>query len=247
MNNETRLLDRADAKGLSPGGDHYSAYVGPPALYDVMGASQFRLLTTLGLRDRHRVLDFGCGSLRLGRLLLPYLLPEHYFGIEPNAWLVRDAIAAEVGEDQIRIKRPRFSDNDDFAVAHFGVAFDFIIAQSILSHCGADLVGKFLRNCGSSLSEGGIILVNIAHVGSMGLLRECARDGWAYPECVAYHPATILTAIDANGLSGLCLPWFHPTLSWYAIAKNAKYLPHPAKFAHLSGAILREREFMTSS
>ena len=247
MNNELRLLDRADAKELSPGADHYSAYVGPPALYDIMGASQFRLLTTLGLRDRHRVLDFGCGSLRLGRLLLPYLLPEHYFGIEPNAWLVRDAIAAEVGEDQIRIKRPRFSHNDDFAVAHFGVAFDFIIAQSILSHCGADLVGKFLRNCGASLYEGGIILVNIAHVGSMGLLRECTRDGWAYPECVAYHPATILTAIHANGLSGLCLPWFHPTLSWYAIAKDAKYLPHPAKFAHLSGAILREREFITSS
>ncbi len=72
MSADTRRLARGADKALRPGDEHYSAYVGPPALYDLMGASQFRLLTALGLRERHSVLDFGCGSLRAGRLLLPY-------------------------------------------------------------------------------------------------------------------------------------------------------------------------------
>jgi cyclopropane fatty-acyl-phospholipid synthase-like methyltransferase len=62
-----------DASKLNPGDKHYKAYVGPPTQYDFMGATQFRLLCTLGLREQHKVLDFGCGSLRAGRLLLSYL------------------------------------------------------------------------------------------------------------------------------------------------------------------------------
>jgi hypothetical protein len=52
---------------------HHRAFVGQPQRYDVAAASQFALLFLLGLREHHRVLDFGCGSLRLGRLLIPYL------------------------------------------------------------------------------------------------------------------------------------------------------------------------------
>lgn len=54
----------------------YRGYVGPEAQYDLMGATQFRLLCTLGLREHHTLLDFGCGSLRAGRLFIPYLLPN---------------------------------------------------------------------------------------------------------------------------------------------------------------------------
>jgi SAM-dependent methyltransferase len=57
-----------------------------------MGATQFRLLTTLGLREHHSLLDFGCGSLRAGRLLIPYLLPGRYYGLEPNRCLIEDGI-----------------------------------------------------------------------------------------------------------------------------------------------------------
>ncbi|MGH7086029.1 MAG: hypothetical protein ACREFN_13675, partial [Acetobacteraceae bacterium] len=61
-----RDLSDADARALGPGAAHYTAFVGPPDEYDLMGATQFRLLTALGLRDHHRLLDFGCGSLRAG-------------------------------------------------------------------------------------------------------------------------------------------------------------------------------------
>jgi hypothetical protein len=65
---EVRSLDYAAAANLPTGAQHYRAYVGPPDRFDFMSATQFALLFALGLRDHHRVLDFGCGSLRLGRL-----------------------------------------------------------------------------------------------------------------------------------------------------------------------------------
>src|SRR5215212_10341883 len=66
----------------------YRAYVGKPEEWDLVAARQVTLLLTAGLRDNHRLVDVGCGSLRAGRMLIPYLEPERYFGIEPNRWLV---------------------------------------------------------------------------------------------------------------------------------------------------------------
>jgi hypothetical protein len=94
-----------------------------------MSATQFSLLFANGLREHHRVLDFGCGSLRLGRLLIPYLWEKCYFGIEPNRWLNDDAIAYETGVDALGIKKPQFSYREDFDCNCFGVKFDYIIAQ----------------------------------------------------------------------------------------------------------------------
>ena len=247
MDRPTRTLDREAARALQPGDAHYSAYVGPPALYDLMGASQFRLLTTLGLRETHFLLDFGCGSLRAGRLLIPYLLPGRYHGIEPNAWLVQDAIAAEIGEDQIGIKRPKFIHTDDFATDGFATVFDFILAQSIFSHCGPLLARRLLCNMAASLAEGGLALATFVHVGSMGLARETVDEGWVYPGCVAYHPETVLALVRQAGLHGMLLPWFHPSQHWYAMAKQPKSLPPRSKLAHLSGAVLAGGDFAAST
>ena len=55
--------------GLTPGDAHYRTYIGPPEDYDLVAAMCFGLLTAMGLRGRHRVLDVGWGSLRLGMRL----------------------------------------------------------------------------------------------------------------------------------------------------------------------------------
>ena len=82
--------------------------LGPPERYDLMAAMSFNLLTTLGLRQHHTLLDMGCGSLRVGRLLIPYLNRDKYVGLEPNEWLVQEGIRNEIGDTLRRIKRPRF-------------------------------------------------------------------------------------------------------------------------------------------
>src|SRR5271167_1446401 len=91
--------------GLPAGAHHYRAYVGPPQDYDLVAAMTFNLLTVLGLRQHHSLLDVGCGSLRNGRLLIPYLNNGNYTGIETNKWLVGEGIRRETGRDQIRIKK----------------------------------------------------------------------------------------------------------------------------------------------
>ena len=103
-----------DISKLKPGDHDYMAYVGPPAQYDFMGATQFRLLCTLGLRAHHTLLDFGCGSLRAGRLIINYLDADKYFGIDPNKWLIEDCVVNQHGNDIIRIKKKRFDYNDDY-------------------------------------------------------------------------------------------------------------------------------------
>ena len=94
--------------GLSAGEHHYRAYVGPPERYDIIAAMTFNLLTTIGLRQHHKLLDIGCGSLRVGRLLIPYLNIGKYYGLEPNKWLVEQGIKSETGHDLIAIKKPKF-------------------------------------------------------------------------------------------------------------------------------------------
>ena len=69
---------------LPAGNLHYRAYVGPPEKYDLLGALQFQVLTNLGLREYHKLLEVGCGSLRVGRLLVPYLIDGNYYAIEPK-------------------------------------------------------------------------------------------------------------------------------------------------------------------
>src|SRR5213083_2204394 len=121
--------------GLKPGDPHYRAYVGPPEDYDLIAAMTFNLLTTLGLRQHHSLLDVGCGSLRIGRLLIPYLNRGKYFGVEPNKWLVEEGITRELGETLVEIKHPIFFfSNSPDSIAKAETAFNFAVAQSIFSH-----------------------------------------------------------------------------------------------------------------
>src|ERR1051325_7837706 len=130
---ERGLNDREDlGLGLKPGGPHYRAYVGPPEDYDLIAAMTFNLLTTLGLRQHHSLLDVGCGSLRIGRLLIPYLNRGKYFGVEPNKWLVEEGIGREVGQSLVEVKRPTFLfTSSPENIWKLETIFNFAVAQSI--------------------------------------------------------------------------------------------------------------------
>jgi SAM-dependent methyltransferase len=200
--------------GLKPGDPHYRAYVGPPQDYDLIAAMAFNLLTTLGLRQHHTLLDVGCGSLRIGRLLIPYLNRGKYFGVEPNEWLVREGITRELGEALMQIKRPTFffSDSPE-TIAQAKVSFDFVLAQSIFSHCGLDLIKNWLRAISRSLAQNGALIATFL-IGE----EDSPKTGWIYPECVHYRPATLeRAAADAN-LRFEIVDWKHPRQTWALFA-----------------------------
>ena len=200
--------------GLKPGDPQYRAYVGPPEDYDLVAAMAFNLLTTLGLRQHHSLLDIGCGSLRIGRLLIPYLNRGKYFGVEPNEWLVDEGISRELGETLVEIKRPIFFfSNSPDTISQAKISFDFALAQSIFSHCGLDLIQAWLSAISRSLArDGGLVATFL--IGE----EDSAQTGWIYPDCVNYRPATLESAAAEVNLRFEILDWKHPRQTWALFA-----------------------------
>lgn len=229
-------LPLKDADALAPGESHYRAYVGPPDRYDLLSASQFALLFQLGLRDHNKVLDFGCGSLRLGRLLIPFLRESGYYGIDPNGWLIEEGINHELGRSAVTIKKPRFSYNDDFDCGVFGERFDFIIAQSIVTHTGPDQLHALLSTVGGAIAEGGIFVFSYI---SDPDATDLPADGWHYPGCVGYAPSALEQILKQYGLSSIELPWHHPAARWCAAALRQEDLPGSDVMADLGGRVVR--------
>ena len=156
-----------------PGENHYRAYVGPPDNYDLISAMTFNLLTCIGLRQFHSVLDIGCGSLRTGRLLIPYLNQKKYFGIEPNEWLVQEGIKNEIGVDMTKIKQPTFSYKTSLEEIDNSILFDFAVAQSIFSHTGKKMLENWLTQISEHLTDSGILLATFLHS-----KEDTDKEGW---------------------------------------------------------------------
>lgn len=202
--------------GLKPGDEHYRAYVGPPEDYDLISAMVFNLLTCAGLRQHQRVLDIGCGSLRIGRLLIPYLNPENYVGVEPNEWLVKDGILNEVGEDLVRIKRPVFSFSASLSEFKEPLEIDFAIAQSIFSHCSKELIREWLGQMAHHLKENGALFATF-------LIDDkdyAGEEGWVYPGCVRFTPETMKKIAQEAGFGFQIINWKHPRQAWAIFSKQ---------------------------
>lgn len=200
-------MSRTDDFGRSPpiGAHHYRAYVGPPEKYDLVAAMQFNLLTHLGLREFHYLLDVGCGSLRAGRLFIPFLLPGHYYGIEPQAWLIEEGIKYELGREILQIKQPIFSHNSNFNCLHFNQKFDFVVAQSVFSHASQSQIQECLSQVEKCLQPNGVMAATFVE-GAM----DYQGEGWTYPDCVTYTVKQMQRIAAAIGLKAEGIDWPHP-------------------------------------
>lgn len=233
-----RDLSNAEALNLPAGAGHYRSFVGPSYRYDLIGGSQFALLFLLGLREHHRLLDFGCGSLRLGRMAIPYLQPGRYFGVEPEAWLIEDGLKRESGEDLVRVKQPRFDHNTEYRTDVFGERFDFIIAQSIFSHTGETATRDALASFAGTLSDTGLIVANWLVGEETGQFPPEQCD-WVYPECVPFEQGRIERLAGEAGLAVRRCPFPHAGgLTWFVMARNEAALPSAEALAPFAVAPL---------
>lgn len=205
----------ADDLGLEfkPGDQHYRAYVGPPEDYDLVAAMSFGLLTSLGLRQHNTLLDIGCGSLRVGRLLIPYLNSERYFGIEPNRWLVEEGIEKEVGQSLVQIKQPTFHFSNSVQGLEKNSFFDFAVAQSIFSHTGKDALENWLAGVSNLLKPTGALVATFL-IGD----QDPEQTGWIYPDCVTYKLSTMESCAQKYQLTFQVLDWRHPRQTWALFA-----------------------------
>lgn len=195
---------------LGAGSRHPRAWVGPPQVYDLVGAGQFQLLIDLGLRDYHRFLDVGCGSLRLGRLAIPYLLPERYFGVEPDREILEAGCKMHFGaglEDSqvIAQKRPKFVHGVEFEFSFTDGPVDFIFAQSIASHTGPDLTRSLLSSIAGVMHDRSIAMVT--YINCADVAKSNRKEGWFYPECVSYTDDDFGAFCAAAGLKAYKSEW----------------------------------------
>ena len=199
---------------MRTGSNHYKAYVGPIKRYDTMSYLQFCIMCKVGLREHHKLLDIGCGSLRAGKLFIPYLLPGNYYGVEPNKWLVDEGVKNEVGQDLIDIKHPHFLHVDDYSFETFNVKFDFILAQSIFSHASTGDITKCLITAKKCMDKHSVMMVTFVEGDT-----DYNGDDWVYPGVVKYKPETISKMVQSCELQCKRTSFEHPAQTWYLIRK----------------------------
>jgi hypothetical protein len=209
---ESELLGRDQV----PGSHHFRAFVGPPEKYDLVAANQFNILTSLGLREHHNLLDIGCGSLRGGRLFITYLLSDRYYGIEPEDWLLEEGKSKNIGNEMIKLKNPHFDNNKNFKLSVFGKTFDFILAQSIFTHASQNQIKQCITEAKNVMTSNSIFVTNFLK----GDVNNMSND-WLYPGCGTYTLEFMLSLVNEIGLFGKPLKWNHPNgLIWIAITKE---------------------------
>ena len=191
-----------------------SKYCGPVHQYDYMGGMQFCNLFMLGLRHHHKLLDFGCGSLRLGGLAIMYLDENNYYGIEPRKKLVDEGIESNHLSQLVLFKNPQFHYSDDCNMAIFGQQFDFIIAQSVFTHMPIIQVSESFASAAEVMKKTSIFLMNY-----LPGKPDYAEAKWTQHN-ISYKPATIKKLLNKNGLYGLPVHLIHTHLqNWLMVRK----------------------------
>ena len=183
--------------------------------WDLLGAHQLSFLVQMGMREHHNLLDIGCGSFRGGRFLLMYLQPGHYFGVEPEKWLVDDGIKHEVSQGLVDLKQPCIHFDGDADFSWFKAEFDYVLAHSILIHANLAWIEKCFKEVKKVLKPDGMFLANVR-------FRSIDDTGleWDYPTNRRYRLETFKRIAEEAGLKMevLDVPHLHgPRQKWIKV------------------------------
>lgn len=132
----------------------------PVETFETAGRDQLIELLKHGLRPESKLLDFGCGCLRIAAWVIAFLDPDCYFGVEPARKRVELGLRYIVPEEVVRYKRPRFDYNHRFDSAVFGERFDFFLARSIWTHASKGQIKATLDSFVRDAKEGATFLTS---------------------------------------------------------------------------------------
>lgn len=117
-------------------------------LWEEIGQLQLDFLLSVGLQPEHSFLDIGCGTLRGGRLIIPYLNPGNYFGTDISSEAIKYARTL-VQNQGLETQRPTLH-IDDKRVMQFeriGLpSYDYVFAQSVFTHLKRKHVEQLVSN-----------------------------------------------------------------------------------------------------
>ncbi len=114
---------------------------------------EFNFLCRQGMARDSRVLDYGCGGLRLGALLIEFLDEGNYVGADVTDGFVR--IGRNRISDLVAEKKPTFFDIGGSIDALLDCKpFDFIVSTAVLYHIPDQELNLYLENMSRIMSHG---------------------------------------------------------------------------------------------
>ncbi len=142
-----------DLKHKVVAGDHRNIIGG---FWDMLGKLQLDFLVQQGMQPHHRLLDIGCGALRLGTLALDYLEPKHYYGVDISEELLDAGYNKELTDRQReRLPRSHLHATEAFDFSYLNdQKMDRAIAQSLFTHLPLNHIRHCLRRLQPHMKEG---------------------------------------------------------------------------------------------
>ena len=168
------------------------------AIWEEIAGWQLESLKSLGLKPHHRLLDFGCGALRLGLSAIDYLESGNYYGIDAFAPYI--AIGRRLAEAAGISKSFALLASADFEFDRFGVQFDFGNAQSVFTHMSGDECDRCVAALRRVMKRGGVFFFTyligapltqgMLYVGAQPMRRFAMTDPEFFAKLAARHGLT---------------------------------------------------------
>ena len=115
---------------------------------DASGLRWLEFLVDSGLKRSHRVLEYGCGSLRLGKSVIEFLEPERYVGLDITDFFYLAGIENYLGGVLLEAKKPWFGviGSDEHERIRGDFKFDIGFSTLALMHVPPAEIDEYFRN-----------------------------------------------------------------------------------------------------
>jgi SAM-dependent methyltransferase len=101
---------------------------------EIMGPRVLAYVKAAGLEPRHRLLDFGCGTLRTGRYLIRYLDPGRYVGVDISEGAIAYSRSVIARHRNLKVKGPEVWRVAPFEPLDLPWAPDYLLCHSVFTH-----------------------------------------------------------------------------------------------------------------
>jgi SAM-dependent methyltransferase len=122
------------------------ALCNPEKFWEAAEPKAQKWFKTMALKKSNRMIEYGCGSMRLGAHFIRYLDPGCFFGMDVVAGFYevwRDTIGAELAA----AKKPKLAVIDERAIQD-GIAFgaDIVCSNTVCVHVHPDEIDEYFDN-----------------------------------------------------------------------------------------------------
>jgi|TARA_R110001592_G_scaffold1063_12_gene6398 SAM-dependent methyltransferase len=187
--------------------------------FDEMGQEHYDFLIEKGLQSNNVFLDVGCGAIRTGQHIIPFLNPNNYFGIDRMPELIEFGLNEVLDKEVIFHKGPKFSVNNNFDCSFVDKPIDIVWCQSLMSHLTEKDIKLCLNNVKETLAPRGKIYFTYFQKG--GMSREDSRNQQTHSKKDLQYNQKVMDQIvnecglqtEFNGRIG------HPRGQWMYICK----------------------------